>query len=181
MTEQYKKEIEQLAAESKDYKQAAIDAESRLIELTENLLWCAGEKGFIHASQIRSFVKRVSVLDGCKHARDAFEEVKRLTAENKKFRDMLKIERNLVDEVEALTAEVRAQNGLAKKYRMALQEIADSYTPNWKPGDTHQSTQRLSEIAWKALGEPTFAHDPEIKSPLKSPLGKMCEHWHEEE
>lgn len=156
MTEQYKKEIEQLAAESRDYKQAAIDAESRLIELTEKLLWCAGEKGFIHASQIRSFVKRASVVDACKHARDAFEEVERLTAE------------------------VSAQKGLAKKYRMALQEIADSYTPNWKPGDTHQSTQRLSEIAWKALGEPTFAHDPEIKSPLKSPLGKMCEHWHED-
>ena len=35
--------------------------------------------------------------------------------------------------------------------RIALQAIAKHYKPNWKPGDTHVSTQRLSGIAHDAL------------------------------
>lgn len=47
-------------------------------------------------------------------------------------------------ENERLTAEVTTM-------RIALQAIAKHYTPNWKPGDTHQTTQRLSGIAHDAL------------------------------
>ncbi len=35
--------------------------------------------------------------------------------------------------------------------RKALEKIAEMYTPNWQPGDTHETTQRLSTIARDAL------------------------------
>lgn len=56
--------LDSALAEVRDYKQAAIDAESRLIDLTEKLLWYADEKGVIHADQIRAFVKRASASHG---------------------------------------------------------------------------------------------------------------------
>jgi hypothetical protein len=41
--------------------------------------------------------------------------------------------------------------GEIERLRAALGQIAKDYTPNWKPGDTHESTQRLSSIAKDAL------------------------------
>ena len=38
-----------------------------------------------------------------------------------------------------------------RRYREALQEIAEMYTPGWKVGMTHETTQRLSSIAHDAL------------------------------
>ena len=52
--------------------------------------------------------------------------------------------RDLIDEVERISAE-------NKTFRIAMQTIAKRYMQNWKPGDTHQSTQRLSAIAHDAL------------------------------
>ena len=46
-----------LLAESADYKQAAIDAESRLIDLTEELLRQGKDKGAIAWPQIRRLVE----------------------------------------------------------------------------------------------------------------------------
>lgn len=55
-----KAEIQQLRTESSDYKRAAIEAEERMVDLTEKLLWYAEEKGAVMAPQIRDLVKSAS-------------------------------------------------------------------------------------------------------------------------
>lgn len=67
---QMEKEIERLTTEVSKYKQAAIDAETRLIDLTEELIRRGKDYGAIGWPQIRRMVEKASVSDRhseCEH------------------------------------------------------------------------------------------------------------------
>jgi len=113
-------------------------------------------------------------LRGCRAEATVWAEIRRLTAEKDQLLsenvkllekklfgkkaeadalEQAQFESEVAKEREAIDdSESRLRERHIEQLEAALKEIAKYYTPNWNVGDTHESTQRLSQIARVALG-----------------------------